>query len=1369
MKKIILLLLLCFVQTCVYAQEEYYPEGTKWTEIRLDTLKYNSWYSKVGDEWVPNFETIEYYVQGEYIDDVFEYKYKKVYTNGPEWTDSLTLLITNGESHGNSNCILVKIPENLGDVPLPSEIYQFDWSVGKRLWFQNMLEANTTCFPPCGLFNYGIIDEIKEGDFGGVRPLKYVDLDGKAPIDQERPWLDYADTKGGRIIQGIGITEWNDGECLFGPANPYLAMTWSYGNRHYRSMLVHFERNNEVLYDVWPRKGSTVEVAIDGLNYFLYLNRHEAVITTNSTCSGELDIPSEVTYEGETFVVKSMFVNSFYNNTELTKVRIPKTIENILHSYPYDSDDEDPPTGMVSPDHMNPFRECTALEAIEVDEENPSFKSINGVLFSQDGVGHYYYLTNEYYGTGLYCYPAGRQQEAYSIPDGVEWIGANAFEGSRNLTTLTIPNSITHIYSCAFQNCNNLTDVYCYADNVPITWDYAFKDTPIASATLHVPAGSVEAYRTTLPWSGFGNIVALPIEINENTFPDDEFRTWVLAQSYGQDGILTEEEIANVSRITVEGGRNIQSLKGIEYFTALTYLNCGSNHLSSLDVSRDTALTNLTCSSNQLTELDVSGCTKLETLNCSWNQLPSLDVSKNAALKELNCQGNQLKVLNLLNNIALENLACNYNQLTSLDVSKNSALTILACIENQLTELNLSRNNLLKRLVCPYNQLTSVNVSGCAALESFRCAGNKLAELDVSGCPALNELICMSNQIKGEAMDALVESLPTVNRGHLGVINHTDEQNVMTKSQVAVAKAKGWYVQYNNDSNQWKNYEGSDDPTSVVADGQLFKPLGLGIETSGDIVADFQPQMYVEGDILYVCTRQGLYSKDLSNDGSEWQLAGFENTPVLDYVRKGDDIYALCFNGKNDIFLLSHDGGLTFEDVTPDDFRSYINREGHTFWYFNRHPTDLDTFLLTSYHGPGMFQTTDFGQTWNKLADYTPDYMGFHPLRPEIIYECGGGGFTDEKTDVRISYDGGQTWQEKAQCFSNYNTVFRMAFHPTDPDKWIAGGNHCVHSTNDNGLSWNTQYLRDYDNTLNEDYMAPWRYAAYDNKNPDVVYLASNSYHGYMKLMCSTDGGESWNRPYLEPIKTTQTEFVFDMKLYGDKLLIYSQSDVYMISKAELIAQTTPVAFTAGQMATIILPSVPDASKGKYYRLDRVEDGQIVFEQELQPQARVPYIIVPSQDFSIDPSSLDLEGLTKDSVSIEGVSFVGSYVRKELPALTGGDGGGSLYYDLIDKTPDCSLSPLGETGKGAIIGALRAYLLVNWSDPYNPGGTRGPNDKLEIVLKDNPNDIKTLSNSHLKGEDIYDLSGKKIVNRKSSNNKSYRGIFIEDGKKKVSR
>ena len=82
------------------------------------------------------------------------------------------------------------------------------------------------------------IEEINEGNFGGIKPLKYTDVNGV------------------RIIQGIGVTSWNDGECIFGPIDPYHASLFyngvPYDTRHYRSKLVHFERNGEVLYNVWP-------------------------------------------------------------------------------------------------------------------------------------------------------------------------------------------------------------------------------------------------------------------------------------------------------------------------------------------------------------------------------------------------------------------------------------------------------------------------------------------------------------------------------------------------------------------------------------------------------------------------------------------------------------------------------------------------------------------------------------------------------------------------------------------------------------------------------------------------------------------------------------------------------------------------------------------------------------------------------------------------------------------------------------------------------------------------------------------------------------------------------------------------------------
>ena len=183
---------------------EYFPEGTKWTEIRLDTLKYDNWYSQVGDEWVPNFETIEYYVQGDLPD--WDWVYKKVYTSGPEWTDSLTLLIREDEqeAYEDHNCVWVSVItydyDGYSFVFWPGEAYQFDWSVGKGLYYEDITLSNTTSL---------------------VRPRFYYE-------------------------------------------------------RHYRSMLVHFERNGEVLYDVWPEKGgtdiksiSTAKTSIDNTLYDL--------------------------------------------------------------------------------------------------------------------------------------------------------------------------------------------------------------------------------------------------------------------------------------------------------------------------------------------------------------------------------------------------------------------------------------------------------------------------------------------------------------------------------------------------------------------------------------------------------------------------------------------------------------------------------------------------------------------------------------------------------------------------------------------------------------------------------------------------------------------------------------------------------------------------------------------------------------------------------------------------------------------------------------------------------------------------------------------------------------------------------------------
>ena len=147
------------------------------------------------------------------------------------------------------------------------------------------------------------------------------------------------------------------------------------------------------------------------------------------------------------------------------------------------------------------------------------------------------------------------------------------------------------------------------------------------------------------------------IEIEDpNNFPDERFaREIYYTHDEDKDGYLSKDEIDDVNEIdlTFGGGRNIESLKGIEYFPKLKLLECPYNKITELDTSSNSALEILGCSHNQLTKLNVSGNNELRTLSCGDNQLTALDLSHNSKLMSLNCDNNQLTFLNLDNNVNL--------------------------------------------------------------------------------------------------------------------------------------------------------------------------------------------------------------------------------------------------------------------------------------------------------------------------------------------------------------------------------------------------------------------------------------------------------------------------------------------------------------------------------------------------------------------------------------------------------------------------------------------------------------------------------------------------------------------------------------------
>lgn len=147
----------------------------------------------------------------------------------------------------------------------------------------------------------------------------------------------------------------------------------------------------------------------------------------------------------------------------------------------------------------------------------------------------------------------------------------------------------------------------------------------------------------------------------------------------------------------------ILSIEGIQYFIALTNLDCSYCSLTSIP-ALPSGLLNLSCYLNfglsSLPSLPGS-LTSLECSNCSFTSLPPLP----ATLTYLDCNGNFLSSLPTLpDNIS--NLHCSGNSLTSLP-SLPSSLTLLACDHNLLTSLPPLPVGLTS-LECYSNLLTSL-------------------------------------------------------------------------------------------------------------------------------------------------------------------------------------------------------------------------------------------------------------------------------------------------------------------------------------------------------------------------------------------------------------------------------------------------------------------------------------------------------------------------------------------------------------------------------------------------------------------------------------------------------------------------------------
>lgn len=337
-------------------------------------------------------------------------------------------------------------------------------------------------------------------------------------------------------------------------------------------------QDGELYYDISSDTDNTVAVAPQSSSFSNYSN-----------LTGELTIPSEVNYNGKSYKVTSIGLQSLrhskitsviipnsvtwireqaFGSCELLEsVFIPNSVKNISYTAFYGCINLTSVNIPASVKYMdNPFMGCTKLTSISVDPENPYFCSIDGNIYDKDvttlvaGLPSLLEMPKIPETVNTIGYRAFQYSllTEFILPETIKTIEAQACSNSPSLKSVTIPASVTKVGGELFIYCPKLTDVYCKAMVPPA--NSSLPGSLIKDVILYVPTGTKEAYRTAKFWKEFVNIVEMDFSGVDNVTDDNNgiYDTEV----YNLSGTKVADSVENLAAgiYIVRNGNSVQKI-----------------------------------------------------------------------------------------------------------------------------------------------------------------------------------------------------------------------------------------------------------------------------------------------------------------------------------------------------------------------------------------------------------------------------------------------------------------------------------------------------------------------------------------------------------------------------------------------------------------------------------------------------------------------------------------------------------------------------------------------------------------------------------------------------------------------------------------